>query len=102
MAKGGYGDVVHITGHRFIDIWQAIRPEVMGIKAWPVVPRDVDFKKGTLAALGLPNRDQTDIARAWQSMLARVRTFRDLDPDFIREVEKLIDFVTQDHLDEID
>ena len=93
---------VMITGHRFIDIWQAIRPEVMGIKAWPVVPRDVDFKKGTLAALGLPNRDQTDIARAWQSMLARVRTFRDLDPDFIREVEKLIDFVTQDHLDEID
>ena len=102
VAKGGYGDVVHITGHRFIDIWQAIRPEVMGIKAWPVVPRDVDYKKGTLAALGLPNRDQTDIARAWQSMLARVRTFRDLDPDFIREVEKLIDFVTQDHLDEID
>lgn len=102
VVKGGYGDVVHITGHRFIDIWQAIRPEVMGIKAWPVVPRDVDFKKGTLAALGLPNRDQTDVARAWQSMLARVRTFRDLDPDFTREVEKLIDFVTQDHLDEID
>ena len=76
--------------------------KVMGIKAWPVVPRDVDFKKGTLAALGLPNRDQTDVARAWQSMLARVRTFRDLDPDFTREVEKLIDFVTQDHLDEID
>ena len=34
-------------------------------------------------------------------MLGRVHTFRDLDPDFNREVEKLIDFVTQDHLDEI-
>lgn len=102
VAKGGYGDVVAITGHRFIDIWQAIRPQVIGIKAWPQVPRDVDFKKGTLAALGLPHRDQGDIARAWQGMLARVRTFRDLDPDFTREVEKLIDFVTQDHLDQID
>ena len=102
VAKGGYGDYVEITGHRFIDIWQAIKPQVIGIKAWPEVPRDVDFKKGTLAALGLPNRDQTDIARAWQSMLGRVRTFRDLDPDFNREVEKLIDFVTQDHLDSID
>lgn len=102
VAKGGYGEMVQITGHRFIDIWQAIRPEVMGIKVWPKVPRDVDFKKGTLAALGLPNRDQADVARAWQSMLARVRTFRDLDPDFTREMEKLIDFVTQDHLAEID
>ena len=101
VAHGGYGDVVQITGHRFIDIWQAIKPEVIGIKAWPQVPRDVDFKKGTLAALGLPHSDQTDIAHAWQSMLGRVHTFRDLDPDFNREVEKLIDFVTQDHLDEI-
>lgn len=101
VAKGGYGDVVAIAGHRFIDIWQAIRPEVIGIKAWPEVGRDVDFKKGTLAALGLPHRDQADIARAWQSMLARVRSFKDLDSDFTREVEKLIDFVTQDHLDEI-
>ncbi len=101
VARGGYGDVVQITGHRFIDIWQAIRPEVIGVKAWPEVPRDVDFKQGTLASLGLPHSDQADIARAWQSMLGAVRTFRDLDPDFTREVEKLIDFVTQDHLGEI-
>lgn len=101
VARGGYGDVVQITGHRFIDIWQAIKPETIGIKAWPKVPRDVDFKKGTLTALGLPHKDQTDIAHAWQWMLSKVRTFRDLDPDFNREMEKLIDFVTQDHLDEL-
>lgn len=101
VARGGYGDVVQITGHRFIDIWQAIKPEAIGIKAWPKVPRDVDFKKGTLTALGLPHKDQTDIAHAWQWMLSKVRTFRDLDPDFNREMEKLIDFVTQDHLDEL-
>ena len=62
----------------------------------------MDFKKGTLAALGLPHRDQADIARAWQSMLARVRTFRDLDTRLTREIERLIDFVTQDHLGELD
>lgn len=101
VARGGYGDVVQITGHRFIDIWQAIKPEVIGIKAWPEVPRDVDFKLGTLAALGLPHRNQTDIARAWQGFLGRVRTFRDLDPGLTREVEKLIDFVTQDHLEQL-
>lgn len=102
IARGGYGDVVQIAGHRFIDIWQAIKPEVIGIKAWPAVPRDVDFKKGTLKALGLPHRDQADIARAWQHFLSRVRNFRDLDADLTREVEKLIDFVTQDHLDQFE
>ena len=102
VARSGYGDHVAITGHRHIDIWQAIKPEVLGLRAWPSVPRDVDFKKGTLAALGLPHRDQADIARAWQSMLARVRTFRDLDTRLTREIERLIDFVTQDHLGELD
>ncbi len=102
VAKGGYGELVMITGHRFIDIWHAIKPEVIGLDAWPAVPRDVDFKKGTLAALGRPNRDQADTARFWQGLLGQVKTFRDLDPDFNREVEKLIDFVTADHLADLD
>lgn len=102
VARGGYGEMVQISGHRFIDIWQAIRPSSIGIKAWPTVPRDVDFKRGTLAALGMPHDDQKDIARAWQFFLSRVTSYRDLDPDFNREVEKLIDFVTQDHLAQID
>lgn len=100
VAKGGYGDYVMITGHRFIDIWQAILPERVGLKKWPEIPMDVDFKKGTLAALNLPHQDQKDIARAWQAMLARVETWKHLDPKFNTEVEKLIDFVTQDHLGE--
>jgi hypothetical protein len=96
IAKMGYGDAVLIAGHRFIDIWQVIRPEVIGFKAWPQVPRDVDFKLGTLAALGIPHHDQADIARAWQLFLSKVHTFKDLDRDFVREMEILIDFVTQD------
>lgn len=102
VAKGGYGEMVQISGHRFVDIWQAIRPESIGIRAWPAVPREIDFKKGTLAALGMPHSDRADIARAWRYFLSKVNTFKDLDPDFTREVEKLIDFVTQDHWADID
>ena len=97
VAKGGFGDYVLIEGHEFIDIWQAVKPERIGRKAWPSVPLDVDFKKGTLAALGLPHRDQRDIARGWQAILARVRTWKDLEPGLNTTVETLIDFVTQDH-----
>lgn len=99
IARAGYGEVVLVTGHEFIDIWQAIRPERIGRKQWPVVPMDQDFKKGTLEALGLPHADQADIARAWQAMLARVRTWRDLEPQLNQRMEMLIDFVTQDHIE---
>ncbi len=98
VAQAGYADYVLVTGHEFIDIWQAIKPERIGRKAWPTVPMNQDFKKGTLKALGLPHTDQADIARAWQEMLARVRTWRDLEPQLNQRMEQLIDFVTQDHV----
>ncbi|MFT8395477.1 DUF3097 domain-containing protein [Propionibacterium sp.] len=107
VNHAGHGDHVLIVGHRFIDVWQVIKPQVLGFKAWPQVPMDRDFKKGTLAALGLPRGksyeqiDQADVGKAWQAMLARVRTYRDLDIDFVRQVERLIDFVTQDHVQEL-
>ena len=107
VRRAGRGDHVMITGHRFIDIWQTIDPHLLGFSAWPQVPLDQDWKRGTLARLGIPRGkryeqiDQADVGRAWRAMLARVRTYKDLDIDFVREVERLIDFVTQDHLDEL-
>lgn len=100
VASSGYGDHVMITGHNYIDIWQAVRPERLGFHEWPEVAMDVDWKKGTLAALGQPHQDQADVARAWRAILAGVASFRDLDPHLTTEVERLIDFVTQDHLDQ--
>ena len=85
---------VLVTGHPFIDIWQAIRPERVGLTAWPSIPRDVDFKVGTSLALGRPARTQADIAGTWSWLLGRVRDWRDLEPALLREVERLIDFVT--------
>ena len=94
------GEYVMVTGHKYIDIWGAIKPERLGLAAWPVIARGTDFKRGTCAALGWPHQTQADVARAWQRILRQVRTWADLDAELLTEVEKLIDFVTADHLDQ--
>ena len=98
VAKGPYAEWVFVTGHRFIDIWAAIKPARVGLQEWPTVPRGTDWKSGICAHLGWPHHNQTDIARAWQRLLAQVDTWKDLDPKLLTEVEKLIDFVTADHI----
>lgn len=90
------GEHVFVTGHRFVDIWTAVKPERLGLKAWPDVPRGQDYKAGICAALGWPAHDQADIARAWRTILGRVTSWKDLDPQLLTEVERLIDFVTAD------
>jgi hypothetical protein len=87
-------DHVLVIGHPYIDVWQAIRPERVGLKAWPHVPRGTDIKVGSLAALGLPHATREDIGLGWQKILARVRAIGDLDPGLSGRVEELIDFVT--------
>ena len=99
IARSDVGKHVLIVGHPFIDIWQAVKPARLGFAAWPAVPRQEDWKRGTCQRLGWPHRDQADIARAWQRILGRVTGWRDLDPRLLTEVERLIDFVTEDHLD---
>ena len=93
------GEHVFVTGHDYIDIWAAIKPARVGLQRWPDIPRGTDWKKGTLAALGWPHADQADVARGWQRILGQVTGWQDLDPKLLTEVEKLIDFVTADHLD---
>ena len=85
---------VLVTGHPYIDIWQAVRPERVGLAAWPTIPRDVEWKVGISRALGRPANHQAEIAATWGWILGRVRDWRDLDPALPREVERLIDFVT--------
>lgn len=87
------GDVL-VVGHPFVDIWQAVKPARVGLKAWPNIPRGTDIKVGTLRALGLPHETREDIGLGWQAILARVRDYRDLEPALLGRVEELIDFVT--------
>lgn len=95
VRRGPGGEHTLVVGHPFVDIWQAVKPARLGMKAWPVIPRNVEWKHGICDALGWPHRDQADIARAWQRIRGRVRDWNDLEPALIGRVEELIDFVTQ-------
>ncbi len=94
VAKSPEGKHVLITGHPYVDVWQAVKPQRFNKSAWPVVPRSLEWKKGVCQAWGWPHRDQADIARAWKHILGGVRDFNDLEPAFLGRVEELIDFVT--------
>jgi len=85
---------VHIVGHPYIDVWQAVKPGRLGLAAWPVIPRTVEWKKGICSALGWPHETQADIAQAWKRILATVTSYADLEPALLGRVEELIDFVT--------
>lgn len=94
IVRGPNGKNVKILGHPFIDIWQAVKPDRLGLKAWPQIPRSIEWKKGICQHLGWPHRDQADIARAWKHILSKVKTYDDLEPALLGRVEELIDFVT--------
>ncbi|MGE0216029.1 DUF3097 domain-containing protein [Mycolicibacterium sp.] len=94
VRRGPGGEHTLVVGHPFIDIWQAVKPARLGVRAWPAIPKGQDWKHGVCAALGWPHRDQADIAAAWQKIRGRVRDWTDLEPDLIGRVEELIDFVT--------
>ncbi len=96
IERGPHGAHVRIVGHPWVDVWQCVTPRAMGIARWPEIPRGIEYKVGVCRALGWPARDQADIARAWQRILGRVSSYRDLEPAFLGRVEELIDFVTVD------
>ncbi|NWN86953.1 MAG: DUF3097 domain-containing protein [Micrococcaceae bacterium] len=87
-------DNVLIVGHPYVDIWQAVKPEVIGIQSWPKIPREEDWKTGMLARLGLPNQTAEDIGLGWKKILSRVNSFADLESTLLGRVEHMIDFVT--------
>jgi hypothetical protein len=71
-----------------------VKPARLGLDAWPVIPRGTEWKHGICDALGWPHADQTDVAAAWQRILGSVRSYTDLEPELLGQVEHLIDFVT--------
>jgi hypothetical protein len=95
VRRGPGGADTLVVGHPYVDIWQAVKPQRLGLKAWPTVPRHIEWKHGVCQALGWPHADQADIARAWQRIRSTVRDWIDLEPALIGRVEELIDFVTQ-------
>ena len=91
MAEGVRQSDVLVTGTPFVDVWQAVRPSVLGIDAWPVIPMGTDWKTGICEALGFG-----DPPAAWRRILASVNSYADLEPALVGAVERLIDFVTSE------
>ena len=82
---------VLVRGHRFVDIWAAASPRLVGLDAWPDVPKGQPWKDGICAAVGID-----DHRAFWRSLLGRIDSYRDLDPSLVGAVEELIDFVCTD------
>jgi hypothetical protein len=81
---------VLVVGHPFIDIWAAVKPDAVGIGAWPTIPPGRPWKHGVLAELGWDVEPHV----AWRRILGGVRTWNDLQTPLLTCMEQLIDFVT--------
>jgi hypothetical protein len=90
IAAGVDHPDVLVTGHPFVDIWAAVKPSVVGIAAWPDVPKGQSWKDGVCAALGVD-----DPRLYWKQILNSVNSYADLEPPLVGAVEQLIDFVTE-------
>jgi hypothetical protein len=89
LAASVSGPHVLVEGTPYVDVWEAVRPKMLGIDAWPVVPKGAPWKEGVCAALGWP-----DPRAAWRHILDAVHDWKDLEQPFVGAVERLVDFVT--------
>lgn len=89
VARSPYAAHVAVTGHPYVDIWQAVKPSALGIDRWPNVPRGTDWKTGVCVALNV-----NDPREMWRTVLASVDGYGDVEVPLLRAVEELIDFVT--------
>jgi len=80
---------VLITGHPFVDIWQAVKPSALSITRWPEIPMGQPWKQGVLDELGFTGSP----GEFWKMLLGRVDTWTDLETPLLGAVEQLIDFV---------
>jgi hypothetical protein len=89
-----WSEHVLVVGHPYVDVWQSVKPQRLGMDAWPTVARGTSWKHGICAHLGWPHDTQADLGRAWRRILDAVDSWTDLEPELLGRVEELIDFVT--------
>ncbi len=85
-----FGQGVLVVGHPYVDVWQAVRPVVLGLTQWPTVSKGESWKAGVLRAIDW----DPDERLAWRRILNSVSTYSDLESSMLGRVEELIDFVT--------
>ncbi|WP_071566290.1 DUF3097 domain-containing protein [Corynebacterium sp. NML130628] len=93
----GVGPHVLVTGHPYIDIWEAVKPEKVGLTSWPKIPYGEDWKTGVCQRAGWGSPKD-----GWRRVYDAVETYRDLDSTLISAVERLVDFVTNEQLKKSD
>lgn len=81
---------VLVTGHPYVDIWQAVKPDRLGISAWPEIPPGQPWKQAVCRSLGVP-----EPADLWRRILSTVDSYHHVETPLVNAVERLIDFVTQ-------
>ncbi len=91
LVEGITDEHVMVTGHPYVDVWEAVKPAAVGIREWPTVPRGQDWKQGVCSQLGWG-----EPAEGWRRVLAGATGFRDVETPLLTAVEQLIDFVTGD------
>jgi hypothetical protein len=80
---------VLVTGHPYVDVWQAVKPQRLGLRAWPVIPRGQPWKEGICAAAGVSSPQEM-----WRRILSSVSSYKDVETPLINSMERLIDHVT--------
>jgi hypothetical protein len=81
---------VLVTGTPYVDVWEAVKPTLIGLPRWPTIPRGVPWKEGVCQVLG-----ERDPGVLWRRLLSSVHSYTDLEPPLVRAVEELIDFITE-------
>ncbi|MDT5033285.1 MAG: hypothetical protein QOC94_3456 [Actinoplanes sp.] len=80
---------VLVTGHPYVDVWQAVKPQRLGLREWPVIPRGQSWKEGICAAAGVASPQDM-----WRRILSSVSSYKDVETPLINAMERLIDHVT--------
>ncbi len=88
MVNARFSEDVLVLGTPYVDVWQAVRPEAIGITAWPVIPMGESWKEGICRALNV-----AEPWMMWKRILASVTSYADIESSLVGSVEALIDFV---------
>ena len=79
-----YAAHVLVLGHPYVDVWQSVRPERLGLSALAGHPaRPVVEGRHLRRTWAGRTTTQADIARAWKRILGTVRSYADLEPTLL-------------------
>ena len=93
VARGPHGRHITIVGHPYVDVWQCVTPRRWGSSSGRTSRGGSTEGRASAVRSGWPSETPADLARAWQRILGRVTSYRDLEPALLGRVEELIDFV---------